>query len=106
MAGVTRFSLVMYVHIYRQMLSPERIGAFVEYVAQPLTEDIRLILEQLRSLNIGLTQETIKSTCFALGLWHLAGELIRAASYIIITWILCQTVHSLWSWPSATNLIR
>ena len=37
-----------------------RLAAFVEYVARPLTEDIRLILEQLKSLNLGITDQAIK----------------------------------------------
>lgn len=73
-----------------------RIAAFFEYVLRPLTEDIRLILEQLKYLNIGITQDTIKKTTFALGLWHLCGELIRAASYIAVTWVICQTVQVIW----------
>ena len=73
-----------------------RIAAFTEYVLRPLSEDWRLILEQVKSLNIGLTQETIKQTCFALGLWHLVGETIRASCYIIVTWIVCQTILSVW----------
>ena len=77
-------------------MTPERIGAFIEYVMRPLTEDVKLILEQVKSLNIGLTQETIKETCFALGLWHLGGEVIRAVCYILITWIVCQTIVQVW----------
>ena len=73
-----------------------RIAAFVEYVVRPLSEDWRLILEQIKSLNIGLTQDTIKQTCVAIGLWHLTGEMIRASCYIIITWIICQTIVQLW----------
>lgn len=78
------------------MLDDNRIRAFIEYVARPLVEDVRLILDQLKSLKIGLTQDTIKQTCYALGLWHLAGEVIRAICYITITWIVCQTVLSVW----------
>lgn len=73
-----------------------RLAAFVEYVLRPLSEDWRLILEQLKSLNIGLTQETIRKTCIALGCYHLLGEVIRAMCYIVITWIVCQTVQLLW----------
>lgn len=70
-----------------------RIAAFTEYVLRPLSEDWRLILEQLKSLNIGLTQDTIKETCFALGLWHLTGEIIRATTYVIITIVICRTIQ-------------
>ena len=70
-----------------------RIAAFCEYVLRPLSEDWRLILEQLKSLNIGITQDTIKETCFALGLWHLTGEIIRAITYILITIVICQTIR-------------
>lgn len=72
----------------------ERIGAFVEYVVRPLSEDWRQILEQLRSLNIGITQQTIKEMTVALGVWHLAGEVIRAVSYVVIVWLVCRVVQS------------
>lgn len=75
-------------------MSADRVAAFVEYVVRPLVEDWRVILEQVKSLNIGLTQETIKETCFALGLWHLTGEVIRAVSYVVIVWMVCQAVVS------------
>ena len=73
-----------------------RVGAFVEYVLRPLTEDIRQILEQLRALNIGITQQTVKDVTLTLGLWHLAGEVIRALSYIVIVWLVCRVVQSVW----------
>lgn len=78
------------------LLDTARVSAFVEYVLRPLSEDWRLILEQLKSLNIGITQQTIKQTCFVLGLWHLGGEVIRAICYILITWIVCQTIVQVW----------
>ena len=73
-------------------MTPERIGAFVEYVMRPMSEDWRQILDQLKSLNIGITQETIKEVTFALGLWHLTGEVIRAATYVVVVWMVCQVV--------------
>ena len=71
-----------------------RVSAFVEYVLRPLSSDWREILDQLKSLNIGITQDTIKDTCFALGLWHLTGEVIRAVTYIFITIVICQTIQT------------
>ena len=71
-----------------------RVAAFAEYVLRPLTDDIRQILEQLRSLNIGITQQTVKEVTMALGLWHLAGEVIRAISYVVIVWLVCRVVQS------------
>ena len=73
-----------------------RIAAFVEYVIRPLSEDWRLIIQELKSLNIGITQDTLKQVTFALGLWHLMGEIIRACSYIAVTWVICRTVVSVW----------
>ena len=73
-------------------MNETRIAAFVEYVLRPLSEDWRIIIEQLKQLNVGITQDTVNRICFALGMWHLAGELIRAFCYIFITWIICQTV--------------
>ena len=72
-----------------------RVAAFVEYVARPLVEDIRLILEQLKSLNIGITDALIKDAVLGLGCWHLLGELIRAGTYLGVTWCICQTVRAI-----------
>ena len=70
----------------------ERIGAFVEYVARPLTEDIRIIFERAKDLNLPISEKLIKQVGLSLGLWHLTGEIIRAISYAAITWIVCETV--------------
>lgn len=67
-------------------------AAFVEYVARPLTEDWRIILEELRQLNIGLTQQMMKDVTVALGLYHLLTEIVRGLTYIAVTWIICQIV--------------
>ena len=77
-------------------LNMERIGAFIEYVMRPLTEDIRAILDQVKSLNIGITQETVKKVTFALGLWHVTGEVIRAVTYMVVVWMVCHAVVSVW----------
>ena len=71
-----------------------RVGAFVEYVVRPLSEDWKRILEELRSLNIGITQQTVKEVTFALGLWHLTGEVIRALTYVTVVWMVCRVVQS------------
>lgn len=73
-----------------------RIAAFVEYVGRPLLEDFRKCLEELRTLDLGLTQQTVKEVIFALGLWHLMGEVLRGLTLIAITWIICQTLLQLW----------
>ena len=77
-------------------MNPERIGAFLEYVMRPLSEDWRAILDQLKSLNIGITQQTVKEVTFALGLWHLAGELLRAITYIVVVMLVCNAVVHVW----------
>ena len=77
-------------------LNEERVGAFVEYVLRPLSEDWRAILDQLKSLNIGITQQTVKEVTFALGLWHLAGELLRAITYIVVVMLVCNAVVHVW----------
>ena len=73
-----------------------RVAAFTEYVLRPMTEDIRIIIEQVKELDFPITPGLIQSTAMALGLWHLAGEIIRALSYLGITWIICQTVQVVW----------
>ena len=77
-------------------LNEERVGAFVEYVLRPLSEDWRAILDQLKSLNIGITQQTVKEVTFALGLWHLAGEVLRAFTYIVVVMLVCNAVVHVW----------
>ena len=77
-------------------LNEERVGAFVEYVLRPLSEDWRAILDQLKSLNIGITQQTVKEVTFALGLWHLAGEVVRAVTYIVVVMLVCNAVVHVW----------
>ena len=76
-------------------MNEARVGAFVEYVLRPLSEDWKLILEQLKSLNIGITQETITRITFGLGLWHVTGEIIRGLTYITIVWLVCQVLPKL-----------
>ena len=70
-----------------------RMAAFVEMVLRPLSEDWRLIVEKVVELKLPITPDLIKDTAIALGLWHVIGEIIRAACYISITWIVCQTVR-------------
>ena len=77
-------------------MNPERIGAFLEYVMRPMAEDWRAILDQLKSLNIGITQQTVKEVTFALGLWHLTGELLRAVTYIVVVMLVCNAVVHVW----------
>ena len=80
------------------MLSLDQIAAFTEYVARPMTEDIRLILDRVKELNLPITEEMVKKTAIAIGIWHIIGELIRAVTYVAITWIICQTVMvALWT---------
>ena len=74
------------------MISTERIGAFVEYVARPLAEDICLILEKAKELNLPITEDLVKKVGTGLAVSHFVGEIIRAITYIIITGIICQTV--------------
>ena len=73
------------------ILSPERWGAFAEYVARPLLEDLRVVLEHLKALSPPLTEPLIRQVGLGLLLAHLAGEFFRAVTYIAITWIVCQT---------------
>lgn len=73
-----------------------RAAAFCEYVLRPMTNDLREILEQLSQLNIGISQATIRRTVFVLGCWHMVGEVIRGASYVAVTWIICQAVVQVW----------
>ena len=70
----------------------ERIGAFIEYTLRPLSEDVRLILERLKELNLPLTEENIRHALLLLGRYHIMGEFIRAVTYIVISGMTCYTV--------------
>jgi hypothetical protein len=74
----------------------ERWGAFAEYVLRPLSEDWRIILEKVRELDLPITPDLIQRTAIAIGLWHVIGEIIRAASYVAVTWVICQAVVQVW----------
>ena len=72
-----------------------RLAAFCEHVIRPTTADFLQIVQELKSLNIGITQETIKQVSVALGLWHITGEVLRALTYIIITWIIATVCRDI-----------
>ena len=73
-------------------MTPERIGAFVEYILRPICEDIRIICEKLKELNLPLSEETIRRSIVLLGRYHLLGECIRAVCYVVICGMICWTV--------------
>ena len=77
-------------------MNETRYAAFIEYIIRPMSEDIRLIMEKLVELKLPITPDLIKGTAIALGLWHLCGEIIRACSYIAVTWIICEAVKVVW----------
>jgi hypothetical protein len=74
------------------MISPERIKAFVEYVLRPLSEDWRIILEKVKELDLPLTEESLTQCMETLGKYHLAMELLRSITYILITFLVCRAV--------------
>ena len=73
-----------------------RVAAFIEYVVRPMSEDWRIILEKAKELNVPITEQLMLKLSVGLGFWHLLGETLRAITYILITWIICQTLISLW----------
>ena len=76
-------------------LTPERIGAFIEYTLRPLTGDIREILECLKNLSPPLSERLIRQACVGVRLAHLAGEALRAVTYVAVTWAVCWTALQL-----------
>ena len=74
------------------MVSVERIGAFVEYILRPMTDDIRRILEYLKQLDLPITETTIKRGLLVLIGSHLFVECLRAGTYIVIALIVCRAV--------------
>ena len=71
-----------------------RLAAFVEYTLRPLSEDWRMILDRIHELDLPITPQLIERTAMALGLWHVVGEVIRAFSYITITWIIASVCRA------------
>ena len=69
-----------------------RLAAFVEYTLRPMAEDWRQILDRVKELGLPLDAATLRSVAKTVGLWHVVGEVIRAGSYVIIVWLVCQTV--------------
>ena len=70
----------------------ERIGAFIEYTLRPLTEDIKIICEKLKELDIKLDEASIRRVLRILVNAHLVGEFLRVIGYIIISGMACYTV--------------
>ena len=67
----------------------ERIGAFVEYVCRPMVADLREILAKAEGV---ISKDDAKLILTSMALWHVVGEIIRAFTYITITWIICRTI--------------
>ena len=77
------------------MITPERIAAFVEYVLRPLTDDLRQILDRLEHLVPVNAWPAFRQGLYGLAIAHLIGEGLRAITYIVIVWLVCQTLPKL-----------
>ena len=75
-------------------MTPERIGVFVEYVCRPMVADLKDILTKAEGV---ISKEDAKLIIASMALWHVTGEVIRAFTYITITWIICQHLFPLLS---------
>ena len=73
-----------------------RLAAFVEYVCRPMVEDIRLILDQCKSLNVTVTPKVAKDIIVWLGIWHLAVEGMRMLTYVLVTGLIVEGVVRVW----------
>lgn len=71
-------------------MNVERMGAFVEYCVKPITDDVREILERGERLGLFSDPAVIKKAVLLLGVAHFLSELIRAGTYIVITWLICE----------------
>lgn len=69
-------------------MESKQVAAFIEYVARPLMEDAKLILDSVHKLNIPLTEQMLKKAFICLGLLDLIKEIIRSATYIMIAILL------------------
>ena len=70
------------------------VGAFVEYVGRPLLEDARIVLEKLEALKLPIERaDAERAVKVFIGL-HLAVEVLRAMTYIVVAWLVCATVRS------------
>ena len=72
-------------------MSPVRLAAFVEYVARPLVDDLKQVLEQLNTLGFRYDSETLLAAAKQLILCHIGLELLRNAVYLLMTGLICWT---------------
>lgn len=67
----------------------KRIGAFVEYVLRPMSDDIRSVVEELKTLGWPISEALVRETSLLWAKALIQRELVRATSYIIITTCIC-----------------
>ena len=72
-------------------MSPVRLAAFVEYVARPLTDDLKQILEQLNTLGFRYDSEVLLTAARQLILCHIGLEVLRNVVYLLMTSLICWT---------------
>ena len=72
-------------------MSPIRLAAFVEYVARPLTDDLKQILEQLNKLGFRYDSQTLLTAAKHLVICHVGLELMRNILYLLMTGMVCWT---------------
>ena len=81
-------------------MSPIRLAAFVEYVARPLMDDIKQILEQFNTLGFRYDAEAFLKAARHLVLCHIGLELLRYVVYLLMTGLVCWTAWSILSLAS------
>ena len=69
-----------------------QLAAFCEYVIRPMSEDWRTILEQIKALNLPITEGLVRDIALWSCVTHICLELVKWAVYISITWLVCRTV--------------
>lgn len=71
-------------------MSPEKLGAFIEYVCRPLLEDIRVIIEKVEELRLPIDGEVLEMIAKKMIAIHLLTEVIKGITAVSIGYMVCQ----------------
>lgn len=70
----------------------KQAAAFVEYVLRHMSEDIKEIISELKALGFPISEEIVKYVVRKCLVTHIVLEIIKWATYLSITWMVCKTV--------------
>lgn len=63
----------------------------------PLLEDVKTILTQLQEFSPGIRDLVeVRLFLIAFGLWTVTVEVCRGLTIIVVAWLICGTIRSVW----------